>query len=82
MRQKWEPCSQDDGKVFKLTPSNGAWTETDLYVFTGDQNGLYGENPAGGVIRDANGNLYGATRDGGTGTCGSSGCGLIFELTP
>jgi uncharacterized repeat protein (TIGR03803 family) len=45
------------GNVFELTPgTNGTWTETVLYNFTG---GSHGGNPIGGVIFDASGNLYG-----------------------
>jgi len=68
----------DYGKVYKLTPSNGGWTETDLYVFTGIQQ--YGLTPEGSVSRDTDGNLYGTTTYGGTGTCNGEGCGTLFEL--
>lgn len=44
------------GVVYKVTPSG---QETVLYSFTGNTNGGYA--PYGGVIRDAAGNLYGAT---------------------
>jgi len=44
------------GNVFELTPStNGTWTETVLYNFTG---GSHGGNPIGGLVFDALGNLY------------------------
>jgi len=66
------------GSVFKLTPSGGGWTETDLYDFTG---GSDGSCPIGGVARDAAGNIYGTTASGGTG-CGGSGCGVVWEITP
>src|SRR6516165_2137922 len=48
------------GVVFKLSPTG---TQTVLYSFTG---GADGANPSAELIRDAAGNLYGTTRDGGT----------------
>ena len=44
------------GAIFKLTPSNGGWSETNLYSFG---NGLDGGHPDSNVLFDANGNLYG-----------------------
>ena len=61
------------GTVYELSPSQSGWTETTLYNFTGDSDG---GNPTAGVIRDALGNLYGATLYGGTGG------GVVFELSP
>jgi len=67
------------GTVFKLTPSNGGWTETVLHSFGG---GTDGEHPYGGVIQDAAGNVYGTTEFGGSDSgCDNSGCGTVFELT-
>ena len=62
------------GSVFKLTSSNGSWIYTDLYDFT---NGSDGSFPVAGVTLDANGNIYGTTLFG-----GSSGFGVVFEITP
>jgi len=62
------------GSVFKLTPSNGGWTETDLYDFTG---GTDGGVPYGSVLVDANGNLYGTASQG-----GAKGYGVVWEITP
>ncbi len=77
------------GVVFKLTPTTqGSWVETVLYTFTGGRDGAV---PAGGVVMDAKGNLYGITEFGGdekSPNClgnGSSylpGCGVVFKLTP
>jgi uncharacterized repeat protein (TIGR03803 family) len=70
------------GEVFKLTPSNGGWIYTDLHDFTGGADGAY---PTGSVFVDANGNLYGTTLYGGTGTCSINqytGCGVIWKITP
>jgi len=49
------------------------------YAFTG---GTDGAKPAAALTLDGAGNLYGATVYGGmtTGACGSSGCGVVFEL--
>jgi uncharacterized repeat protein (TIGR03803 family) len=41
-----------------------------------------GANPLGGLVRDAAGNLYGTTSDGGDLSCGFFGCGVVFEVTP
>jgi uncharacterized repeat protein (TIGR03803 family) len=71
------------GVVFKLTPnSDGSWTESVLYSFTG---GADGADPFAGLIFDSAGNLYGTTVSGGLASCSqwfTQGCGLVFELTP
>jgi hypothetical protein len=73
------------GMVFQLQPKDGAWSENVLYVFKG-KNSSDGETPAGSVIFDQAGNLYGATAYGGLGSCillGTDvGCGTVFELSP
>ena len=70
-----------DGTAYKLTPSNGSWTETDLHDFqTSD-----GTLPNGGLVFDAAGNLYGTAQTGGVGfdgPCYGVGCGTIWEITP
>jgi uncharacterized repeat protein (TIGR03803 family) len=74
------------GTVFKLTPSNGQWTETVLYSFC--QQGRYcadGASPHSGLILDTAGNLYGTTLQGGIyGDTGGPaiGDGVVFELSP
>ena len=60
-----------DGAVFKVSK---AGKETVLHRFTGKADG---GAPYGGVIRDAQGNLYGTTSGGG----GSSGAGTVFKLS-
>jgi hypothetical protein len=62
------------GNVFKLTQSNGSWTYTDLYDFTG---GSDGANPVGALILDGSGDILGTTVNG-----GSDGYGVAFEITP
>jgi uncharacterized repeat protein (TIGR03803 family) len=71
---KWDGA-YGHGSVFKLTPTqSGPWTYTSLHDFTG---GSDGGSPGGGVVFDANGNLYGTTYYGGT-----FGAGTAFEITP
>jgi uncharacterized repeat protein (TIGR03803 family) len=61
------------GTVFKVSPTG---VETQLYAFTG---GADDGNPFGGLVRDAQGNLYGATAQGTDfGPIG----GTVFKLTP
>ncbi|MGO9307352.1 MAG: choice-of-anchor tandem repeat GloVer-containing protein [Candidatus Korobacteraceae bacterium] len=67
------------GFVYKLTPSSGGWTFTQLYAFTDGSDGAY---PVGGVVLDDSGNIYGTTYGGGTHQCGSVGCGTVWEITP
>jgi uncharacterized repeat protein (TIGR03803 family) len=71
------------GTVFELTPKpDGSWTEGVLYHFSG---GSDGRSPWAGLILDQAGNLYGTTREGGSGAYGCSdqlGCGTAFKLAP
>jgi uncharacterized repeat protein (TIGR03803 family) len=57
------------GTIFQF--SNG--TLTTLYTFAGTN----GANPAGSLIADTKGNLYGTTSQGGSGSAGA-----VFELSP
>ena len=50
-----------------------------LYSFQGVPDGSV---PVGGMVFDKNGNLYGATTEGGDSTCNPGGCGTVFELSP
>ena len=69
------------GVVFKLSPTG---TETVLHSFTG---GADGGNPVAGLVRDAAGNLYGTTQNGGAESraCGNGAgngpCGVVFKLS-
>src|SRR3569833_4538100 len=68
----WNKCSDVSGcgTVFKLTPPAGGsttWAHTVIHRFTG---GADGANPAGGLIMDANGELYGIAGE------------TFFRLTP
>jgi uncharacterized repeat protein (TIGR03803 family) len=66
--------ASDAGVVFELSPTGGNWTETVLHNFGG---GPDGESPAGNLIMDAAGNIYGMTMAG-----GASGFGTVFEVSP
>jgi uncharacterized repeat protein (TIGR03803 family) len=62
------------GTVFELKYVPGvSWTETTIYNF---QNGSDGASPAGGLVSDSSGNLYGTTAYG-----GESLSGTAFELS-
>jgi uncharacterized repeat protein (TIGR03803 family) len=63
-------CSNGCGVVFKV---DKAGKETVLYSFTGS--GGDGAYPVAGLLRDAKGNLYGTTYQG-----GASGYGTVFML--
>ena len=66
--------AQGVGVVFKLTRnSNGSYTESVLYTF---HDGQDGGHPYGGVILDANGNLYGTTQG------HNNSFGTVYKLTP
>jgi len=78
----------DCGTVFQLTPpakKGDPWTETVLYTFKGAKHSD-GDAPAGGLVIDSQGNLYGTTAYGGTGDCVllgiKGGCGTVYQLSP
>jgi uncharacterized repeat protein (TIGR03803 family) len=64
----------ESGTVYKLTPSNGTWTYTSLYVFTGGSDGQYSFS---NLVFDKQGNLYGTTNVG-----GANNFGVIFKIAP
>lgn len=66
------------GTVYKLTPSQGSWTESVLYSFSGQPDGRL---PYSGLIFDNAGNLYGITELGGNDFL-TYGAGTVFELSP
>jgi hypothetical protein len=63
-------------------PASAEWKEQVLYSFQGGTND--GSVPAGGVVFDSQGNLYGATTDGGPASCAPIGgaCGTVYQLSP
>lgn len=65
------------GGVFELSPqSDGTWSESTIYSFTGESNGD-GNHPVGGVVLDSKGNVYGMTQTG-----GAFNFGTVYELSP
>jgi uncharacterized repeat protein (TIGR03803 family) len=69
------------GIVFKVSVgTNGTLTETVLYKFQGGNDGA---SPAGSLIFDHSGSLYGTTVTGGDpAVCNGEGCGTVFKLSP
>ncbi len=72
------------GTVFELANSNGQYSYSVLYVFSG---GSDGASPSSTLTRDTAGNLYSTTFTGGnTSECTSvfpgDGCGVVFKLAP
>jgi uncharacterized repeat protein (TIGR03803 family) len=66
--------ARGNGTVFSLTPARGGYTENTLFSF-GD--GATGSGPAGHLLFDATGALYGTTLSG-----GAFGNGTVYRLTP
>ena len=69
------------GTAFQLTRNiDGTWTQSVIHDFGTTADGAI---PLSGMVPDGNGNLYGTTISGGTGSnCTSGGCGTVFELSP
>jgi uncharacterized protein (TIGR03437 family) len=64
------------GTVFMVDASGNF---TVLHTFSGPD----GTVPVAPLIQASDGNLYGTTESGGTGTvCGTAGCGTIFKISP
>jgi uncharacterized repeat protein (TIGR03803 family) len=57
--------------------ASAEWKEKVLHSFQGTPDGA---GPAGGVVFDAAGNLYGATTDGGAFGCAPTQCGTVFQV--
>jgi len=77
------------GNIYMLQPPAHAvdnatetWNETVLYTFGPIDNGLGVEPWFGSLIFDHAGNIYGTASAGGTGHCGTGGCGAVYKLTP
>jgi len=73
----------NDGAVFKLSRPRlgGIWKETRLYSFShlAYENGF---NPAGGVVIDAKGNIFGTTFSGGDKDRHGKTFGVVYEISP
>lgn len=71
------------GYIFELSPTIGGWSLIHLHDFSGSD-GAESINTAGqqiaALIQDADGNLYGTTAAGGSGTTCQGGCGVVFKL--
>jgi uncharacterized repeat protein (TIGR03803 family) len=66
------------GAVYQLAPnSDGTYTESVIFSFNVNDGAVPNSTP----VQDANGNLYGTTRQGGDGACSSVGCGVVYSLT-
>jgi uncharacterized repeat protein (TIGR03803 family) len=66
------------GTIYEAAPIAGGWKTQILYSFTGYADGGF---PVAALTRDAAGNLYGTTENGGSGNC-YRGCGTVFKLSP
>jgi hypothetical protein len=63
-----------------ISSASAEWKEKVLYSFQG---GTDGAVPAGGVVFDKAGNLYGTTNQGGSNNCSPiADCGTVFQLKP
>jgi uncharacterized repeat protein (TIGR03803 family) len=70
------------GTIFKMTLQG---TVTVLHNFCSKKNCTDGAIPWGGLVQGTDGNFYGTTVAGGTGTCKGDlgpGCGTVFKITP
>jgi uncharacterized repeat protein (TIGR03803 family) len=70
-----EKGGDHNGVLFEL--ANGTWSEAVLHTFCSKSNCIDGRYPEGTLLRDASGNLYGATIGGGQ----NCDFGTLFELT-
>jgi uncharacterized repeat protein (TIGR03803 family) len=60
--------------------ASAEWKEKVLYSFQGGNDGAF---PGGGVVFDKQGNLYGATQQGGGTNCSPmAACGTVYQLAP
>jgi uncharacterized repeat protein (TIGR03803 family) len=66
----------DHGTVFELKPpaTDGAWTKSLLYRFSGTNDGIW---PIGNLIQAKDGAIYGACAGG-----GETGFGTVYQLSP
>lgn len=63
--------TMNSGTVFKLSYNGVEWIEQKMHDFDS------GEEPSAGLVEDASGNFYGATKGG-----GSAGGGTVFQVSP
>jgi hypothetical protein len=68
------------GVIFKMgLAKNGEWKFAVLYTFTGAPDAAY---PNSGLVFGQNGELFGTSEGGGTGTACDGGCGTVFKVSP
>jgi len=67
-----------EGTVFKITPTGNLTT---LYRFCTLPGCTDGVIPNAGLVQGTDGNFYGATANGGSGTDCLPGCGTVFKIT-
>jgi uncharacterized repeat protein (TIGR03803 family) len=64
--------ANDKGTLFELVNSNGTWSESVLYSFTGAADGAVPSD----LVRAKDGTIYGVAQNG-----GDSNAGVVFQLT-
>lgn len=67
--------AQDNGSLYKLSLTGGSWTYTDLHGFEPNEC----QGPNGGLVMDAQGNLFGTCFGGGAPSVVE---GTVWEFTP
>jgi uncharacterized repeat protein (TIGR03803 family) len=70
--------TQDNGFVFKITPSGGFKV---LYSFCSQSNCADGAAPYAPLVQGTDGNLYGTTASGGINPTNGNQYGVVFKLT-
>src|SRR5438445_12484966 len=65
--------------VAALVVAPGAWAASTFKILHVFRRFSGGQVPAGNLVSDAAGNLYGITNRGGSSSCG---CGVVFKLAP
>lgn len=65
------------GLVYKLVPSESGWIKQNIYSFLASDSEAEGNEPAGALVLDSLGNIYGTTLQG-----GAYNQGTVFELSP
>jgi uncharacterized repeat protein (TIGR03803 family) len=70
--------SVSPGDVFEVTHGSGGWSFVSLHDFTGAPSD--GANPESTATLAPNGKIYGTASSGGS--CGGTGCGVVWEITP
>jgi uncharacterized repeat protein (TIGR03803 family) len=74
--------ASEPGVLFKLSPGDKGWTETVLHAFCSRKNCTDGDAPAGSLVMDASGNLFGATTIGGhPDSIEGLGAGVVYEYS-